>query len=479
MSVRLSRGLDVKWGSLSDYYKWVCKPENAQEHPKFLAALAEYIKKVRKDGRLKLKDKKELQEAHTTLDMEEKQGGRFEKPKMQFVMTANWDEQEYGKPPEEVEEFMFGKMHKGYWRQVGKVGHFDYVYYDDKGLRQSTRVHDGEGPFAERALQAKLDAASTVMSEVAKKRESVAAEAPPPASINDVMKMLKNLGAVRSKSGATEASASEVENSGSEDAAPATSQDDDDSDDGSEKRPGVGVADRLRSLFAPAPSKGAKAVQKGNGGSVPGKVGARGVPSTSSASGSQKLSSRPKQASLPSMPPREQNREVAVLDGRARRLQSSLAEIQTEVRTEFDKIVFDEVQSVVNMSNTEKEAFSKAHTAKLKSLGKLQVICRTQLSRISSSPNKSAFGQEEETFQTLMRHVNEKSALCNLMKSASPPADEWEQAWAAMQQQGCQMSTPYVLQDLAVKTQKALMYRDYASMCRPYGAHGEVVLPVV
>ena len=138
---------------MSEYYKTISKPEHAQEHPKFLASLQEWIRSHNANpGRLKLKAKQQLQEVQITLDLERRSGGRFEKPEREFVCTEDWDTDEYG-PPEMskvVEEVVFDKACKGMWRDVGKKGHFKFTEYDVKSMKLTTRSTMTEAPLLHR-----------------------------------------------------------------------------------------------------------------------------------------------------------------------------------------------------------------------------------------------------------------------------------------------------------------------------------------
>ena len=80
----------------------------------------------------------------------------FARAQMQeFVLLGDWDTKAYGEVDASaiVEEQVFGKIEKGIWRQVGKQGHFELEEFEEKSLREGTREHDGEGPFAAQALE--------------------------------------------------------------------------------------------------------------------------------------------------------------------------------------------------------------------------------------------------------------------------------------------------------------------------------------
>jgi hypothetical protein len=120
------------------------------------------------------------------------------------------------------------------------------------------------------------------------------------------------------------------------------------------------------------------------------------------------------------------------------------------------------------MSDREKSLFSTCLHEEGRQLAKLEGVVRGHISRINKSPNRSAFQSEVSRFELSLAQIRSRSALVSLMKNASPPADEWEQTIEDLRQYGVDLSVPYLLQDLAVKTQQALMFKDYAGLCKPY-----------
>ena len=161
-------------------------------------------------------------------------------------------------------------------------------------------------------------------------------------------------------------------------------------------------------------------------------------------------------------------REVVVLDGRAVRLKSSLDQAAQECENGLAALLFDEKQSEANMDDRQKSLLSKCLHEKGRQLAKLEGAVRGHISRINKSPNKSAFQSEVSRFESFLSQIRPRSALVSVMKNASPPADVWEQTMEDLRLYGVDLSAPYLLQDLAVKTQHALMFKDYAGLCKPY-----------
>ena len=456
---------------MTEYYKHICKAENAQQRPKFLSAMHEWVRQHNeKPGKISLKSKKELIEVHTVIDTEEVTGGRFEKPEMEFVLIENWDHEAYGPPDmsKVTEEVIFGKLCKGIFREVGKKGHYRFKEYDDKSVKIRAREHDGEGPFAEEALAAKRKAALELQGETSKARHNVAVVAKPAASLSDVMQLLRNTGALAvGPHGGTVADQHDTSNAQAQEVEGDCSDSDPEPEGGGSfarlqshvKGRRVAKASAPAGAVATAP---AKTVAKGKAKSASGR-GFIGVPGTCSA---VLGGSSPSGKAGPSAP--VVDREVVVLDGRAKRLKSSLSKSLETSREDFVRVKFDEKQEGPHMSKAEKEELSKAINEKFKQLSKIENSLRTQQSRITKSPNQVAFETELQQIELVLAQVRSCSRFLGLMKQSSPPADEWEQAMDEVTRYNISLSPPYLLQDLAVKTQRSLMYKDYAGLCKPY-----------
>jgi hypothetical protein len=454
----------------------VCKAENAQEHPKFLASLKEWIKAINDSrGHLKLKDKKALQETHTTLDVEQRTGGMFEKPKKVFVLLEDWDTTDYGPadPTKVVEELLFGKLRKGIWRLVGKKGHYTFKEYDDRGVKVSTREHSGEGPFATQALEAKTQAFQASHDEAAKLRDNATVEGAKPLSMNALLELLKSTGT----SGLGDAASPHVGSEPNQDSAEEDAVSSGASSDGGEDIGGGSLA-RIQGHFRPSKSSGASS-SKGGTSSVAKAAPTKANPAPKHASksiGKASSSTPQKSPAKPSAPSSSQShREVAVLDGRAARLKQSLNDAFNECEIELGKIKFDEEQPEAYMNTKAKDVFQKLLQDKGRALAKLEGTARGHITRISKSPNSAAFSAEDNALNGLVNKVRTCSEFVALMKTTSPPADEWQKAVENLYRFGFSLSVPYLLQNLAVSTQQALMFQDYASLCKPYRIGSEEV----
>ena len=149
--------MDAIHGDITKYLKHVALPANQHEHGKFLSSLKEWIRQHNNEpNKTKLASKKALSEVQTVLDIQHKRGGRFEKPKREFVLVEHWDENEDGKFEQDkvVEETIFGKTCKGIWKDLGSRGRFVYTDFEEGVVVESSREHNGEGPFAKQALEA-------------------------------------------------------------------------------------------------------------------------------------------------------------------------------------------------------------------------------------------------------------------------------------------------------------------------------------
>ena len=142
------KGMHLKH-SEADYLKHCQKDRaGADEHQQFLASVATYIGKQKEHpGRVTLKDKQEICAAKTTLTTTNAEGVRFAKPKKQFVSLDKWDTTIDGPLDESkaVERVICGKKVRGIFKQIGRDGVFDVEEYDDKGFKEETVEHDGQG----------------------------------------------------------------------------------------------------------------------------------------------------------------------------------------------------------------------------------------------------------------------------------------------------------------------------------------------
>jgi hypothetical protein len=188
------RGYPAKYGSYGAYYKHIT--QHPQQHAPFLEAVKEWVRAHNKDPtKARVSPRKVLEEVRTTLDVVHASGTRFERPKKQFVVLEQWDEEAYGTidPSQIVTEQVFGQMVKGIWRQLGKAGHYDYISYEDSCARTATREHTGEGPFAEQALEAKREAIVSAQRDAERARAAIAVQATTPLEAKQVLAMVTGL----------------------------------------------------------------------------------------------------------------------------------------------------------------------------------------------------------------------------------------------------------------------------------------------
>jgi hypothetical protein len=172
-----STGLQARFNTMGDYYKFISAPGNAKEHPRFLASRREWLRQHASDpDKARISSKKALAEVQTTLDVVKAQGVRFERNR-RLIPVDSWDEEEHGPldPAKVVEEVVFGEHVKGIYIVDKKAG-FKVVEYDQGGMEERTREHTGEGPFAQQALEAKRGAVLAGQAEASKARRAAAVE---------------------------------------------------------------------------------------------------------------------------------------------------------------------------------------------------------------------------------------------------------------------------------------------------------------
>ena len=81
-NVFYSLGLTAKFDTIEAYWKHVTVPTNQNEHQKFLASLKMWIKLYNEDPtQVRIKNRKALENAHTTLEVVSSKGARWKKPK--------------------------------------------------------------------------------------------------------------------------------------------------------------------------------------------------------------------------------------------------------------------------------------------------------------------------------------------------------------------------------------------------------------
>ena len=142
----------------------IAQPGKASIHQEYLESLKTFIAKHNDNPGTRLKDKSELKNV-TVLSTEQTTGGRFEAPDIEFVYIENWDEEKYGpyKPDQIKDEFIFGKWRKGVYKTRGQEGHIKFKQFQEHSLKTSTIENDGEGIFAEQAMQAQEQVTCHVM----------------------------------------------------------------------------------------------------------------------------------------------------------------------------------------------------------------------------------------------------------------------------------------------------------------------------
>ena len=168
-------GLLSKFGTIHNYYKHLCKPENMQESRRFALGHQEWIRAHNADGHFspRLKGTKEFLDRVTVLSTETaefsgfKDGGEWD-----FVEREHWDTKLDGEFDQArvVKTRVFGQEKEGVWVRRGRLGVYKWQHEERSGARLTTKEDDGTGPFAEERLQNKLGVVRGGLSKFEKER---------------------------------------------------------------------------------------------------------------------------------------------------------------------------------------------------------------------------------------------------------------------------------------------------------------------
>lgn len=171
--------MNKTYPSVDAYYKHVSQKSNQKDHTGFLSARKEWVNQRNQAGpdRKRLLSKTELLEAKKKLNFQKRTGGKFLKPKKQFVERDSWDPKQHGgeyDPSKEVAENLFGKEVRGVWILKGRKGVYDFEEFQEAAMEETENIHDSrDAPFSEVALARKKKAALDQFTQGSQAREKM------------------------------------------------------------------------------------------------------------------------------------------------------------------------------------------------------------------------------------------------------------------------------------------------------------------
>eukprot|EP00435_Cladocopium_sp_Y103_P062394 s662_g24.t1 len=357
--------------------------------------------------------------AHKELRLQKKTGGKFVKPKMQFVQHDAWNPKKHGgeyDSSKEVTEELFGKEVKGVWIQKGTKGVFDYEEFQETALEESEKLHDSkDAPFSEAGLARKKKAALEQFEQGSQAREKHAVE-----HVGEELSMEALVAAVQGSGASASSSAPALATGPVESVQLSESSCSSGGSSSSEE----GAAENI---FGPK----TKASQQAQGAAA--SKPKQNLPSTVAKSSAKPSAPKQHDGAAATKPDRRSGAERHVkgpqrqdtqdsgsstflADGRAQRALRNLLEKKTELKSKLDAVKVDD-------ANPEPDAHSQAafkqscadRVATLKTLGRQ---ARDYVKRMDKSANKEFF---EEGILALQEVETTALALQNLLSSVSTP----------------------------------------------------------
>ena len=466
-------GWEDEFGNISEYSKTI-STTNKDRHPKFMSARKTVIKSILKTGKTRLDstEKKDVSDAVTTLDTVSSDTSRVEKPKMQFVASASWQEDLDGKfdPTKETTYKVEGNIVKGIWKKLGREGVWDVSTFEDTTMEKRTRESDDAGPLGKERIEHKHGRMRSLVDNEAKKRNEVAVDAPPAASVHALLKMIGSAGV-----GNVAASGD-----GEGDKSSSSSSSSDSSDHSADEAGGGGTKERLESMFgnhkSTAGGTGASTAGFAHVETVRAKPPKAGPPSSKSGGSTKSGSATGRQlaAAKPSMSgfapvPKAPAHDTVSMDGRANRLRESLEKIGEEAAAEIATLTdfFSDNKKCVWDEPTSREKTKKAATDIKKQAGTImgkQKIAAARYDKAAASGQAAATSAKEMIDANIERLTNIQAFL-GLLLMPQPPLDELTDAMAAMTSRGVRFTTSLCKHAYWLKARSLMLFGRYKEMC--------------
>ena len=415
-------GLDAEHGTLGEFYKHCCKPENAHKNRNFLQMRHEFIKKHNADpGGTRLKGLPELKTQWRRLLTERIESLTFEEDgDWEFVLKDNWNSALDGEfdPGKVIPRFIFGKTREGIWVRRGREGVYKAKRKETIQTREEAVEDDGLGPFSLERREAKKASITKGVQQFEKERQELHV-------IKDRFNVEDLLGLVGRCTGPTSAGSAAGAVGSVEDGdgdGDGWSDTDDDDDNHAE---GSGAASRLQSLFggglparkkaaakAPAakprvvanasaavPMSTVRSGQRGCGDPRPLEDGSGLKPCVGEETGpaikasgrvAAKKGSRSGSGFRPcdGAGPGGSACEVVMLDGRSKRIVESVTETLMALKTKVGEVSFQEELRTGAAKDKRKQLADTLHK-KARALSKLEGEVSTAILRVGKSTSKA------------------------------------------------------------------------------------------
>ena len=471
------------WPKIEEYYKHVSQRANTQEHKGFLQARKAWVSQHDQGGpdRKRLLSKKELQEAHKTMDLVSATGGRFVAPKKQFVTKDGWLQEEHGEwdPSKVVKESLFGKEQEGIWINKGAKGVFDWEEFQETKVEERERVHNSkDAPFSEEALARKRSAVMAEFCDASQARDKAAVEG---TSIgNDAMLALirKATGQVPTSTPATqqegatasgEVAAKDSSGSSSDEGAESDAEPTSFFAASAAKAKAAATAKASAAKAAAKAGAGAQASTSGAGGTAPKSTAASAAPKVApKRRGDVDPSGKPGHGSAKAQRCGEDAAGTLLADGRAQRSLKNLQESTAAWRIELAKVKVDDEPPAADAAS--QAAFKQDLIARQAPLKVLTRSTRDYLKRLEKSTNKDLLEAELEKlrrldaaahallqlFQTVCTSLASPDSLVSACTAASDHAGFYA---------GQALGPCFLLKCALAKAAQHCLYGNYESYC--------------
>ncbi len=417
-----SSGLDAKHGSINNYLKRCSDPAHAQEHERFIKALEKWVV-LRNQGKTRIRDKQELLQDSTALEVVQRRGVRFSKPKMQFVEARHWDAS-YGPLDDSqvVEEMVHGVSVKGAWRLLGKVGHYEMEEFQDTEMSEHTRLANSSDPFGKHALAERQKALSQVLDEQSKGRAALAVEAKEPLSIQDVLSLVSSAaqGSGASSGGAGDGVDATAAKGASDKKVEVIDSDSDDAE--SSSCSGTDTRTRLAAAFSGlAPARATGAGTKGSAAGSLARSSASKRSAASSCSSKRSAATAGKLKFPASGPLTLARQDTAEFDGRFARLKESLGVEIGGLEATTAQVVFNEDD--LSLGKAQWVQLHEAAQERGRTIASLLAKVRTTSFRVSRSRNSCALVAEEDRLEKLRVKLQQLAAFNTLLRKVPDQMD--------------------------------------------------------
>ena len=452
-------GLEQAQSTIAKFYTFVSRPENAHQSRHFISCVADWISAHNEDpDRTRLLNSKEFAERFVKLSSEKLEESGFEAPEWDFVCKDQWNEKLDGvyDPTKVVVHTILGAKREGIWVQRGREGVFRWKHREMVGTRQSTEEDSGQGPFAAKRLENKLEVIKAGRQQFEKQRAQCAVVKPDAIDALSMLELLQNTAGRPPAASETNASSS-----GDPFAAGASNNDGDDSD--SSEAPTDRARNNLGSLFS--------LFNSASGHVSPGKKPQQSKQAIVA------QSKQPKVVKNGDASP-ELEHEAALLDGRTRRLRGSLEAAADGIDKDIQALSFNE-ELRTGGDKVKKAALVDLFKQKTRRISKIEGSIANAMQRIKNSTSQSALFAVSNRLQALRQKVQQVSAFHSMAGTPAPAPEAFSEARKALSLLGITIGRSYFEFDLTLQGRQAMMRNDASALCQLCSADGPAMQQLV